>query len=64
MVVKIEYPNGSIKHFLWINTKTGFGYFRKGKKIYRYTLPKKYQKPKSNESIIQPERISSCQGND
>ena len=38
-MVKVTYPSGVIRYFMWINSK--YGYYRKGKKILRYPLPDK-----------------------
>jgi hypothetical protein len=41
-MVKITYPDGSTKYFMWIKGK--YGYIRRNNKIFRYSLPKPKEK--------------------
>ena len=45
-LIEVIYPNGIKRWFHWINKETGFGYYKKKGKIYRYTIPEEYKKSK------------------
>ena len=38
-MIEIKYPSGIKRYFMWVKGK--YGYYRKGRKILRYPLPKK-----------------------
>lgn len=43
-MIKAVYPDGTVRHFMWINKK--YGYVREKDKVLRYPLPSKTKKKK------------------